>query len=163
MRGNNRTARHSTAANIFGDALKRHRNSLAWSQEDLAGASGIAARTISDLERGVSQQPRSSTVRLLAGALGLSGADLAAFKAAARACGEGGVAGRPTPAVPAPAASAVGLAESLTMILENAASLAQVEPLLPGSVGCLVLVTSRRALTAGDVLAELWVTYLWAS
>ena len=78
----------STAANIFGGALKRHRQSLAWSQEDLAEASGVAARTISDLERGVAQQPRSATVRMLAEALGLSGAALAAFKAAARASRE---------------------------------------------------------------------------
>ena len=73
-----------TATNVFGGALRRHRKNLAWSQEDLAEASGVAARTISDLERGVAQQPRSATVRMLAAGLGLSGADLAAFTAAAR-------------------------------------------------------------------------------
>src|ERR1700728_3299104 len=85
MRSNHRMAGDSTVANTFGDALKRHRKRRAWSQEDLAEASGVAARTISDLERGVAQQPRSATVRMLAEALGLSGGDLAAFKAAARA------------------------------------------------------------------------------
>jgi transcriptional regulator with XRE-family HTH domain len=103
MRGNHRTDGDSTAANIFGGALKRHRQSLAWSQEDLAEASGIAARTISDLERGVAQQPRSATVRMLAEALGLSGADLAAFKAAARAGREASLAGELTAATPAAA------------------------------------------------------------
>jgi transcriptional regulator with XRE-family HTH domain len=92
MRGNHRTGGDSTAANIFGVALKRQRKSLAWSQEDLADASGVAARTISDLERGVAQQPRSATVRMLAEALGLSGPDLAAFKAAARASREASLA-----------------------------------------------------------------------
>src|ERR1700733_3882364 len=103
MRGNHRMDGDSTAANIFGGALKRHRQRLAWSQEDLAEASGVAARTISDLERGVAQQPRSATVRMLAGALGLSGADLAAFKTAARAGREASPAGDLTAPMPAAA------------------------------------------------------------
>jgi transcriptional regulator with XRE-family HTH domain len=105
MRGNHRVDGDSTAANIFGGALKRHRQRRAWSQEDLAEVSRVAARTISDLERGVARQPRSATVRMLAEALGLSGAELAAFKAAARAGREASLAGDQTPAMP-PAADA---------------------------------------------------------
>jgi transcriptional regulator with XRE-family HTH domain len=101
MGSNHRMDGDSTAANNFGGALKRHRQRLAWSQEDLADASGVAARTISDLERGVAQQPRSSTVRMLAEALSLSGADLAAFKAAARGSREAGLAGGQAAAEPA--------------------------------------------------------------
>jgi transcriptional regulator with XRE-family HTH domain len=84
MTGNHGMIEDSTATSVFGATLRRHRASLAWSQEDLAEASRVAARTISDLERGVALRPRSATVRLLAGALDLSGDDLAAFRAAAR-------------------------------------------------------------------------------
>jgi tetratricopeptide (TPR) repeat protein len=38
------------------------------------------------------------------------------------------------------------------LILDNAASTGQVKPLLPNSMGCLVLVTSRRRLTALDAV-----------
>ncbi|HEX4092714.1 MAG TPA: helix-turn-helix transcriptional regulator [Trebonia sp.] len=84
MTGIRQLVEGSTATGLFAATLRRHRTILAWSQEDLAEASRIAARTISDLERGVAVRPRSATVRLLAEALGLSGDELAAFRAAAR-------------------------------------------------------------------------------
>ncbi|WP_190344822.1 tetratricopeptide repeat protein [Streptomyces venezuelae] len=39
----------------------------------------------------------------------------------------------------------------LLLLLDNAYSTEQVEPLVPAAPGCTVLVTSRRALTVGDV------------
>jgi transcriptional regulator with XRE-family HTH domain len=82
MMGNGQPA----GAGGFATALRLHRKSLAMSQEDLSDATRgrVAVRTISDLERGVARQPRSQTLRLLAEALRLSGAELAAFTAAAR-------------------------------------------------------------------------------
>jgi len=107
---------------IFSALLKRYRDALAWSQEELAEATRgqVAVRTISDLERGVARRPRSATVRLLAAALGLTGTELAAFTAAARGRenlgqrgpgehgpGEHGP-GEPAESVAAPAAGGAG-------------------------------------------------------
>jgi predicted ATPase/transcriptional regulator with XRE-family HTH domain len=53
--------------------LKRLRQSARLTQEELAHAAGISARSVSDLERGVNRTARRDTVRLLSDALGLSG------------------------------------------------------------------------------------------
>ena len=75
MRGNGQGFGRSANVGAFGAALRRHRRNLGLSQEDLSGATcgGVAARTISDLERGVARRPRAETVRLLAAALRLTG------------------------------------------------------------------------------------------
>jgi transcriptional regulator with XRE-family HTH domain len=68
----------------FGDLLRSLRTAAGLTQEELAEASEVSYRSISDLERGVSRFPRKDTARLLADALGLSGDDRARFEAAAR-------------------------------------------------------------------------------
>jgi transcriptional regulator with XRE-family HTH domain len=139
----------------FGAALRLHRRRLGLSQEDLADATrgGVAARTISDLERGVARRPRAETARLLAAALRLTGADLAGFTAAASAGGG--------PAAEEAAAELAALAlTSLTeasrrltarplIIVADAARLAEVEPLLSTTPDCLVLVTSGQPAAGG--------------
>jgi transcriptional regulator with XRE-family HTH domain len=67
----------------FGDLLRELRTCVDLTQEELAEKSGLGLRTISDLERGVSR-PRPTSIRLLAGALGLNDAQTANFRLIAR-------------------------------------------------------------------------------
>ena len=68
----------------FGDLLRRFRTAAGLTREELADRSGLSARGISDLERGVRACPRPSTLRELADALGLTPADRADFIAVGR-------------------------------------------------------------------------------
>src|SRR5215212_931875 len=68
----------------FASLLKRHRLAAGLTHERLAERAALSARSISDLERGVSQRPRRETVDLLSTALGLSDAERAAFEITAR-------------------------------------------------------------------------------
>ena len=55
----------------LGELLRQYRAEAHVSQEELAERSGIAARTIGDIETGVSLWPRAITISLLSEALGL--------------------------------------------------------------------------------------------
>jgi hypothetical protein len=63
--------------------------------------------------------------------------------------------------IPAGVADRAALLRTLTndrrllIVLDNAHSTEQVRPLLPVGAGCAVLITSRKALSAGDVVARL--------
>ena len=72
----------------FGPLLRRLRAEAGLTQEQLGDAARISARTVSDLERGISALPRGHTARLLADALGLAGSQRRAFDAAARGLAE---------------------------------------------------------------------------
>jgi transcriptional regulator with XRE-family HTH domain len=56
---------------VFAQLLARHRRTTRLTQEELAAASGISARTISDMERGRVRSPQHRTVQALAIALRL--------------------------------------------------------------------------------------------
>jgi tetratricopeptide (TPR) repeat protein len=64
--------------------LRKLRVDAGFTQEGLAEAARLSYRSISDLERGINLTPRNETMRLLADALHLAGADREAFEAAAR-------------------------------------------------------------------------------
>jgi transcriptional regulator with XRE-family HTH domain len=68
----------------FGDLLRRRRDGVGLTQEDLAERTGLTSQAISLLERGERCRPQRYTVRKLAEALGLEGQDLVGFEAAAR-------------------------------------------------------------------------------
>ncbi len=59
----------------IGERLRQARMRRVWTQENLARASGIPIVTISRIENGHHEgQPRQSTIRKLAGALGVEAA-----------------------------------------------------------------------------------------
>jgi transcriptional regulator with XRE-family HTH domain/tetratricopeptide (TPR) repeat protein len=63
----------------FGEAVREHRLRRGLSQDELATVTGIAIRSIRNIEAGRVGRPRGSTVRLLADAFGLAAAERAAF------------------------------------------------------------------------------------
>lgn len=89
-----------SSMSAFAGELKRFRKLRVLTQQELSDAALVPVRTISDLERGVSSRPHPDTVRKLAGALGLTGAELAGFLSAARADtrGQGGQSASPASA-----------------------------------------------------------------
>jgi transcriptional regulator with XRE-family HTH domain len=76
----------------FAALLRKLRTEARLTQEELAEATGLSPRSISDLERGIAATPRRDTVRLLADALRLVGPARAEFEAVAR--------GRPVAVMP---------------------------------------------------------------
>ena len=65
----------------FGELLRRHRVAAGLSQEVLAEAAHVSARSISDLERGLNLRPHQDTVALLGVALKLSAQEREALAA----------------------------------------------------------------------------------
>src|SRR5262245_19665257 len=68
----------------FGELLRQHRRAAHLTQEELAERAGVSARTIGDIERGVSQVPQRHTVGLLCETLGLTSEARSTFEEAAR-------------------------------------------------------------------------------
>jgi DNA-binding beta-propeller fold protein YncE/transcriptional regulator with XRE-family HTH domain len=69
----------------FGALLRHHRLAAQLTQEELAERAGISARSVSDIERGISRAPQKATVRFLAEALRLADEEREIFEGAARA------------------------------------------------------------------------------
>jgi tetratricopeptide (TPR) repeat protein/transcriptional regulator with XRE-family HTH domain len=68
----------------FGQLLRRYRAAAQLTQAQLGALSGVSARTISDLERGLLRTPYHHTIESLAHALQLEPHERARFEAAAR-------------------------------------------------------------------------------
>jgi tetratricopeptide (TPR) repeat protein/transcriptional regulator with XRE-family HTH domain len=65
---------------MFGQLVVRYRRRLGLTQEELADRSGVSVRTIRDLETGRRRLPRPGSVRLLADAFQLQGAQRDSFQ-----------------------------------------------------------------------------------
>ncbi len=85
----------------LGMLLKRYRVAAGLTQEELAERSGVSARTISDLERGLARRWRHDTISLVAEVLQLSAPEREAVEVAVRR--------RSSSPAPAPAAAASAL------------------------------------------------------
>ena len=70
---------------VFAELVRSHRRRLGLTQEELAAEAGVNVRSIGKIEAGRVIIPRPATVRLLAGAFGLSGPDRDRFLRAAAA------------------------------------------------------------------------------
>src|SRR5690606_30355282 len=68
---------------MFGQLVRTYRRQLGMSQEDLAQAAGLSVRGVGKIENDRVHVPRPATVRMLANALGLTGAQRAQFFRAA--------------------------------------------------------------------------------
>lgn len=68
----------------FAHLLRQRRRQAGLTQQDLAQRSGVSARAISDLERGINRRPQRETAAMLAGGLGLSGGERERFLETAR-------------------------------------------------------------------------------
>jgi len=64
---------------VFGEVVRGHRRRLGLTQEELAAKAGLSGRHVRHIEAGRIGCPRPATVRRLAAAIGLSGADLDRF------------------------------------------------------------------------------------
>ncbi|GAA1980695.1 ATP-binding protein [Catenulispora subtropica] len=115
----------------FAALLREERRAAGLTQEELAHRSGVAQRTISDLERGKFPSPRVQTVRLLAGGLGLSGPRRERLEHAAR--------GLPTGPDPAAVFSRVRIPP--TPLIGREADTARVADLLTAGTSRIVTLT----------------------
>jgi tetratricopeptide (TPR) repeat protein/transcriptional regulator with XRE-family HTH domain len=68
---------------MLGNLVRAHRRRGAITQEELADRAGVSTRAIRDIESGRIRSPRQTTVRLLADAFDLAGAEREAFLRAA--------------------------------------------------------------------------------
>ncbi len=143
----------------FGETLRTFRIRAGLSQEALAEASSVSARTISDLERGQRATAHLETIRRLASALGLSDNERRQFLESTRPDGISSPALRRSPVgpegwaatLPIPDTPLIGRARELDHLLTLLSSRSDVIVTLtgPGGIG-----KTRLALEAAHRLAS---------
>ena len=140
----------------FGSVLKRYRLAAGLTHERLAERAGISPRTISDLERGISQYPRPETLVLLADALQLSSTQRAIFVDRAQPP-------QRTRAKPNPALAGSGLPIQLTNFFGREPEMQSLLGLLRRTEARLVTITGPggvgKSRLAVETMAELLAAY----
>ncbi|MFF5075689.1 ATP-binding protein [Actinoplanes sp. NPDC000266] len=140
---------------MFGHLVGEHRRRLGLTQEELAARTGVSVRTIREMEADRRRAPRAASVRLLADAFSLQGAQRETFLLAASA-----PATTTAPAVavtPSPGPVPAQLPADVTGFTGRAAELARLDELVPG--GGVTTVICAVAGTAGvgkTALAVRW-------
>jgi predicted ATPase/transcriptional regulator with XRE-family HTH domain len=139
----------------LGSLIRRFRLAGGLSQEQLAERSGLSARAVSDLERGLRTVPRPETVRMLADGLDLGSGDRETLLLASRpelrpSPKTSSIQHAPRDGLPRPRSPLVGrdreVAELLTMLRGNGAGITTLTG--PGGVG-----KTRLALEAAHLAA----------
>lgn len=119
----------------FAELLRRLRIDAGLTQEQLAEAATVSPRSVSDLERGITQTARRDTARLLANALHLTGAIREEFETAAlrrpfatglftSALSSVGTVAAATKTLPRDTASFTGRKRELQQLIDSASALA---------------------------------------
>lgn len=150
--GHDRLSNPDPSSTLAG-LLRGHRLAAGLTQAELAARAGIGVRTVRDLERGRSSRPQRTTVELLAGALGLAGAERGEFLAAARGTGAPPAAADPgTPLHIPPPPELIGRERDLT---ELATTLTEPHgPRLVSLVGLAGVGKTALALAAVHAVAD---------
>ena len=143
----------------FPELLRQHRLALGLTQDQLAERSGLSGRGISDLERGLKQAPRATTVQLLVRGLGLCETQAEALRRAAR----GGRipvirSSRHRHNLPSTTTSFVGRELEIQKVIERLRSARLLTLVGPGGVG-----KTRLALQVGTRALESYPDGVWLS
>jgi len=145
----------------FAALLRSLRRRRGWSQGELARRSGVAERTISDLERGLWRSPRADTSALLADALGLDEGQRQAWFAFvdAERDARGPAVGQPMGSLPTPAQPPLGRDAELAALLDR---LDGPDTRILTLVGAGGVGKTRLAIEAGRRLGEAGCFVAWA-
>jgi tetratricopeptide (TPR) repeat protein/transcriptional regulator with XRE-family HTH domain len=136
---------------VFADLVRGYRQRLGLTQDELAERSGLAVRTIRQIEAGQVRAPRPPTVRLLADTFALTGTDRDRFCLAARRVGTDRPAATVRPAqLPSDLASFAGRARHLAALDRLAG------PARPASTAIRLATVSGTAGVGKTALAVHW-------
>jgi len=134
-------------ADGFGPRLRQLRQAAGLTQEQLAERAGVSAQAVAALETGRRRHPYPHTVRALAAALGLSGAERTGLAAAARRRPPEPGAG---PALPHPPTALIGREADLAALAPMLAQRQLVTLTGPGGVGKTRLALEAAGGASGD-------------